>query len=209
MTEKLRKNQNIPQEQKRSALRGEDRPCAYLFFHTGQNGLDPLCQGQNVLLRGIPAQGHPEELSMTSSGRPMATSTWLRWPLAPGGSGGDADPRVLQKIQGVLGGDPGQGQGENVGGLMGTVDPNALHGAQPFHGQLQKPPLPGGILFKGGPYGLTGGAETENPRRSLCAAAILPLLAAAQQQGRQRQPGPNVQGAHALGPRGPCGRTRK
>ena len=45
--------------------------------------------------------------------------------LGAGGTGGDADAVLLQKVQGVLGGHTGDGQGQNVGRLVGAVDPDA------------------------------------------------------------------------------------
>ena len=45
--------------------------------------------------------------------------------LGTGGAGADTDTRILEDVQGVLGGNSGNRQVQDVGGLVGTVDPHS------------------------------------------------------------------------------------
>ena len=122
--------------------------------------------------------------------------------LAPvaGGPGGDIDALVPQHPHQHLALVPGQGQGQNVGGLppadllrLGDPGPELLQGVR-----LQGLQVGDGVAELGTAR-LAGGGEGGDLSGGLGARAEAVLLAAPQNQGLQGHSGADVQGADPLG----------
>ena len=131
----------------------------------GEQGfLNGLGQQVYILLCGLPAQrdaeGGIDGLPVNAHGAehmaPVA--------LGAGGTGGNADAPVLQQVDGILGGQPGNGHIEDVGGLMGTVELHPGQGGEFFTEAVQQLRLSLDVLPEGLPSRLCCGGKAKNRR---------------------------------------------
>ena len=93
----------------------------YLVFQYGN-------QGVKLVFGGFPADGDPERavhhpVAAAHSNQHMTAVT-----LGAGRAGGYADAVILQNVDGVLGRQPRNGEGENVRRLVAAVDLQTLQG---------------------------------------------------------------------------------
>ena len=138
-----------------------------------------------LLCGGVPAQGDPEGavhglFRHLHGGEHMAPVA-----LGAGGTGGHADAVILQNVDGILGGNTGDGEGQNVGRIMGAVDDHTGQLGQFLHKAIQQFFFPGNISPEGLKACLAGGSKAEDDRCTLCAAAQTGFLTAAVDQGRK------------------------
>ena len=84
--------------------------------------------------------------------------------LGAGGTGGQANAVILGDVDGILGGNAGDGDGENVGGFMAAVDTNPLQLGKLFCETIQQRLFPGGICLEAGANSGAGSGKAENSR---------------------------------------------
>lgn len=83
-------------------------------------------------------------------------------PFGAGGTGADADPMILQNVDSILHGNPGNGDGQYMGGFMDAIYGDALQSGKSLDGGGNQRFFPDGIFLHGGADGSTGGGEAEN-----------------------------------------------
>ena len=151
-------------------------------------------QSIQLLRGGVPAQGDPEGSVDGSRGNVHGCENVAAVTLCAGGTCADADTVILENVDGVLGGNSRNGNGKNVGRLMGAVDADALQSSQFFHKRFDEGLFLLYVLPEGGGCRAAGGGKAENGGSPLGAAAQAALLSAAQQQRREGfEPWRNIQ----------------
>ena len=96
---------------------------------------------------------------------------------------GNADTGILQNVDGVLGGDTGNGQGKNVRCIVCAVDYNALRSGKLGSQFIQQFLFTCGVCPESGANCCAGSCEAENGRSTLRTAAVAAFLTAAQKHG--------------------------
>ena len=150
----------------------------------GQNFLpDDTNEEVQFLFGGISAQGDPES-TVNYLGRNMhGIQNMTPVPLGTGAACTDADAMILQNVDGILGGNTGNADGQNVGSGVSTVQPEAGQRCELCNQILQQVPFLIHIFFERSRTGGACGSKTEDGRGSFCAAAEITLLSAAVQIG--------------------------
>ena len=182
--------------------------CRFLIFSASlaleTEGQDLFFQGLekhvDLLAGSLPAEGDTEGSVDDLWGEVHGGQHVAPVALGAGGTGGNADAVLLQQVQGVLGGNAGDGQGQDVGSLVGTVDADALQSGDLLDGVVQQFLLPLDVGLQRRRAHAAGGGEAEDGGGSLGAGAEIVLLTAAHEIGGEGfQPGADVQRARALG----------
>lgn len=150
------------------------------LFYSGQNVLFQHQQQRiQFLFRGIPAQGDAEGAVNNFRSEAHGFENMAAVALGAGAARADTNTGILQNVDGVLGGHPGNGEGENVGRFMGTVDGDALQPGKLLHQAADQRLFPLGILPEGGGHGGAGSGEAEDGGRPFRTAAQAAFLTAA------------------------------
>ena len=102
-------------------------PSGLLFPAPWKNVLPEHLQQQvQFFPGGVPAEGDPEGTVHDFRGQVHGGEDVAAVTFGTGGTGADTDARVLQNVDGILGGNSGNGKGENVRRFVTAVDLNAV-----------------------------------------------------------------------------------
>ena len=98
----------------------------YLSGFPNQNRLDTCDQRCNFFPGGVPAQGNPETAIDHFRGKIHSGQCMTAVTFGAGRTGGYADACILQDVDGILGGNTGDGKADDVGRLVCAVDYHAI-----------------------------------------------------------------------------------
>ena len=96
----------------------------------GKNRFNATNQPVDFLPGGLPAEGNPDGAVDNFRGQMHGGEHMAPVPLGTGRACTDANPRLLQNVDGVLGRHTGDGDTEDVGRLMGAVDDHPIQGRE-------------------------------------------------------------------------------